>query len=62
MWEQSLLAKAVCQSHICHLIQRFREQALLLQGPQIVQFAGVLSAVVQIETGVVPARFRQVSD
>ncbi|WP_283246345.1 hypothetical protein [Pseudomonas sp. Seg1] len=28
----------------------------------IVQFAGVLQAVVQIETGVMPALFRQASD
>jgi hypothetical protein len=31
-------------------------------GLWIVQFAGILRAVVQIETGVVPARFWQVSD
>jgi hypothetical protein len=31
-------------------------------GLRIVQFAGDLRVVVQIETGVVPARFRQVSD
>jgi hypothetical protein len=48
------------------LTHRFREQARFHRGISvwfwIVQFAGVLSAVVQIETGVVPARFRQGSD